>query len=362
MAGTSTCGRRTELVHRGSPVRDFALAAARILDRSVQFDGVCLQTLDPETLLPTGEVAENALPEQARARAWQFEFGAGDVNTFQSLHRSGRRAASLSEATGGDLDRSLRHRTLRAPNGFGDELRAVLVSETSVWGALTLERASGGGPFSARDVGVVASMSGHLAEGLRRAILHTAPYVQHQQYEADPGLALLAADDSILLTDAPADRWLAELATENGVRHLPVVAAVASRARGIDPALARARVRTESGTWLIVRGSTLVGEGEACTAVTLQPAQRHDLAPLIADAYQLTERERAVTELIAQGLATNAIARRLRLSPWTVQDHLKSIFDKVGVSTRGELVAHVFLLRHGPLLTERRSSPAALAA
>jgi hypothetical protein len=52
-----------------------------------------------------------------------------DVNAFRSLVLSQRHAATLSQATGGDLDRSERHREIRGPNGFGDELRAVLVDD-----------------------------------------------------------------------------------------------------------------------------------------------------------------------------------------------------------------------------------------
>ncbi len=74
--------------------------------------------------------------------------------------------------------------------------------------------------------------------------------------------------------------------------------------------------------------------------------------PSIADAYELTKRERAVTQLVALGLSTRAIAGRLHVSPWTVQDHLKSIFKKVGVRTRGELVARVFFEHHAPRLSE----------
>ncbi len=38
-------------------------------------------------------------------------------------------------------------------------------------------------------------------------------------------------------------------------------------------------------------------------------------------------------------------ARRLRVSPYTVQEHLRHIFAKVGVASRGELVASLFFER-----------------
>jgi DNA-binding NarL/FixJ family response regulator len=109
-----------------------------------------------------------------------------------------------------------------------------------------------------------------------------------------------------------------------------------------DDPIARARVRTRSGRWLVAHGAVL-GDGPAAkVAVILEPARAPELAPLIAAAYGLTEREWKVTQLVARGLPTSDIAGRLHLSPWTVQDHLKAIFTKTGTGTRGELVARLF--------------------
>ena len=165
------------------------------------------------------------------------------------------------------------------------------------------------------------------------------------------------ADNTVAGADPAAQRWLADLEATGPPAPLPpVVRAVATRAdveagAAAVPA-ARARVRAPSGAWLVVRGSVLGGDDEVRTAVTIERARAHDLAPLIAEAHDLTARERAVAQLVAQGLATDAIAERLRISPWTVQDHLKSIFEKVGVGSRGELVARLFFEHYAPRLAE----------
>jgi DNA-binding CsgD family transcriptional regulator len=366
------------LVHRGADVRSFSLRAAEILTRQVPFDGVCLVTLDPVTLLPTGEVADNALPAGVRARMVEIELGGRDVNAFTTLARSNRPVRSLGEATDGDLDRSQRHRELRGPNGFGDELRAALVDGSSTWGGLTLLRCRGTARFTPAEEAVVESLLPLLAEGLRRAVLLSLlPHCTRSALQrhavsdcslASPaaaapsaagleraGVALLAADNSVVTMDAAAEMWLSELRdTPRGDPLPPVASAVAGRARAVtagyaaEGAVAWARARTPAGKWLVLRGSTLGDGPDAPTALIVEPARPHELAPLVAEAYGLTERERAVTQLVARGCSTTEIGVGLHLSPWTVQDHLKAIFEKVGVSTRGELVAHIFLAYYAP--------------
>jgi DNA-binding CsgD family transcriptional regulator len=348
------------LAHRGADVHDFSLAAAHTLARAVPFDGVCVITMDPATLLPTSEVVENGLPPKAAARMAEIEISGADVNTFAGLARSGQGAAALSTATGGDLDRSLRHRELKRPHGLGDELRAVLASDSATWGGLTLLRASGSRHFAPADVALVAAMSRQFAEGLRRAILLTATLPAGRPDDSlQTGIAVLAPDNTITSANEAARMWLAELLEGSPGEALPpAVTAVASRARSIvagqaeTASMARARVRAASGQWLLVHGSALGDGPGAPTAVILEPARPHELAPLIADAYGLSDRERAVTQYVAQGHSTAAIASLLHISPWTVQDHLKSIFEKTGTGSRGELIAAVFFNHYAPQLAD----------
>lgn len=56
----------------------------------------------------------------------------------------------------------------------------------------------------------------------------------------------------------------------------------------------------------------------------------------------LTEREREVITLIAQGLKNKQIAERLFISQTTVTHHLSSIYAKLGVTDRLELVVYAF--------------------
>jgi DNA-binding CsgD family transcriptional regulator len=64
-----------------------------------------------------------------------------------------------------------------------------------------------------------------------------------------------------------------------------------------------------------------------------------------AAAMQLTPREREVTELVIRGLRNKEVAAVLDCSELTVRNHLRSVFRKVDVTTRSELV---FTAMSGP--------------
>ena len=124
------------------------------------------------------------------------------------------------------------------------------------------------------------------------------------------------------------------------------VVSVATQARrvgsGASDEVATARLPARSGGWLRLDASQL--EDDDRVAVMISSGAEPGLADLIARAHGLSSREREVTTLTLQGLSTREMAASLSVSPYTVQDHLKSIFDKVGVRSRRELAAQLFVM------------------
>ena len=197
-----------------------------------------------------------------------------------------------------------------------------------------------------------------LAEGARRALL--VGEATDPEGPSRPGSSSSRENWEVESATPGVERWLAELPDGDwDAGRLPsAVLAVAGRALRTaehpdSPGeIAVARVLSRSGTWVVLHGAALVADGVRRVAVIVEPAHPARISPLLMSAYGLTEREQDVTRLVLQGDSTAEIAARLVVSPHTVQQHLKSVFEKTGVRSRRELVGKVFFSHYEPRLRD----------
>lgn len=347
----------SSVAHRGLDLPALFDATERALRRALAFDGCCWLTLDPATYLPTSHVAHNSIRAEDVPLLARNEILEDDVNKLADLARSGRFAGILHEATGGEPERSRRFRELLRPNGFEGELRAALVDGVAAWGGMALYRRQGSVGFAPADRLLLTSVSRILAEAIRRAVLLAT--VRADERSDEIGLVLLEPGGTVETMTAAARRWLDQLIAPappdghppNAVSSVAYRALLAARSGTED--VARSRVRTGSGHWLILHGSVIGDPDIGRTAVIVEPAKAAEIAPLIVEAYGFTPREREIVAAVLRGGSTDEIAHELHVSSYTVQDHLKSVFDKVGVRSRRELVAHVFFQHYAPRMGER---------
>ncbi|MFF2082230.1 response regulator transcription factor [Nocardia sp. NPDC058176] len=325
------------------------------LRRSAPFDAAVWVATDPVNGLTTAPVRVENLHEGGCGIYWESELFAEHVNLFRDLAVAPVPVAGLRAVTADRPSLSPLYQSFMRPRGFDDELRAVLRADGQGWGQVSLFRERGRPAFDDADIALLQALSAPMARRLRG---FARPSTQAPVGTGAPGLLLFAADGALLSVNDEARDLLARMppgpttTTAAGLEiPLPVwILSTASRARATGDN-ARIRVRTTAGHWLVCHASTLRGatDDQATTALVIEYATPSEVAALVVAAYELTRRELDVTELVAAGLSTAEIARRLVVSTHTVRDHVKAIFDKTGATSRGELVAALFADFRHPL-------------
>jgi DNA-binding CsgD family transcriptional regulator len=366
--GTAITRRRDEVlgpaVRAGSVNEVFERASDR-LRRIVPYDAAVWMATDPATNLPTAPARAENLGHVCRGDTnswmpvWELEFYVADVNLYRDLARADTPAAALRLSTDDRPARSARYRELLRPSGFEDELRAVLRVDGSAWASVGLYRKPGRPVFNAAEAALVAGLSKPLATAIRD---HARPATaEARPVGQGPGLMVFSSAGELISINDDARAWLDELpsdtvAGDESTGLLPmVIAATLMRARAIaadrQHGSARARLRSRSGRWLVCHASCLrdADGGVADTALVIEPAAGSEISSLVIEAYELSSREQQVTHLIARGYSSAEIAARLHLSIHTVRDYVKAVFEKVGVSSRGELVAKLFADHYVPV-------------
>lgn len=304
--------------------------------RSLPYDCASVHTVDPLTVTMSSCRLLDEPPDGEQIAVYEYQ--RQDVNRLSDLATGPRGCGLLSAATGQRPERSPRYRELLRPAGIADELRAVFTVDGACWGAFAWYRTA---PFAEDEVELVHELGPVLARAFRAAAAATLAEMPDRPWP--PGVLLVDGGRRIRWATAPARSWLSELGFDGepaGASLPHELRSVAERAR-VDGVAAEVRTLGRSGRWVAAHASPTDEAGQV--ALVLEHPTADSIAPLLAAAYGLTERERALAGLVLRGFSTDRIAARLVISPHTVQDHLKSIFGKVGVRSRRELVGRLSL-------------------
>ena len=325
-----------------------------LADAVPHYQSPCCYTADPASRLITSHFQEgiHAIPPE-----WlHMEYAEEAPNQLIDVARSPSGISTLHQATGGDPSATPRWQANMA-YGADQEVIVALRSRTSdLWGAIGLYREPDRPRFDDAELAFLRALGPILAHGVRRSLL-VGEATDPESPEA-PGMIVLDADLDLSrpprASIAGCSCWARTTAVRGGCHRPSSLSRRRSLARRPDepPEVAVSRVLTRSGRWVILHGLPLDAGPDRQVAVIIEPADPARIAPLLMAAYELTDREQELTQQVLQGLSTTEIAAALVISVHTVQQHLKSVFDKTGVRSRRELVTKIFLRHYEPRLRD----------
>jgi DNA-binding CsgD family transcriptional regulator len=348
--------RDVDVVARaGLELEDFLDESLASVARAVPHVAACFATVDPSTLLLTGTLKFGDLQryDDAKDHEWGLmEYGSTEPTSFIELaHRAVPAVATAAQSA----DSPRLNEFMRPNFGYRDELRVVLRDRGQCWGGLAMFRDDADARFDEHDVELLAALSEAMSVGVRSGILSRLATTAAPLPPVGPAVVIIGADDQVLQMSAGAEQRLGELLTHtNGSDPSGIITSLVGAARrfasGATARPPRSRVRARSGMWLVLHATPLTARDGRVgdVVVTIDEARPPEIVPLVVAAFDLTQRERDVTERVLQGLDTKEIAAAMHLSAYTVQDHLKAVFAKADVRSRRELIARIYFDQYVP--------------
>ncbi|MEV6638222.1 helix-turn-helix transcriptional regulator [Actinoplanes sp. NPDC051470] len=336
MTRASALQRLQSLGGGTADARALRAAALAEIGRVVPFDAYVWPLTDPETsvgVAPLASLPPAVTPELPNLIRLKYQC---QVNHWTGLTA----AARLDEPAA-----SLLWRELLCGHGVTDIASVAFRDRYGCWASLDLWRT--GGTFTAGELAFLDAATALLTEQLRRrvaACFGTAG----SPLARDPGPVMLLLDAGLrVIGQTPQTHdYLHRLLP--GTTPDPVPAAAYNVAAQLLAAEAGAttnpplaRMHLTGGRWLTMRAARLgpPSGSDAQIAVTVEDSSVPDRTAVFARACGLAARETELLHYVTTGADTRTIAAQMFLSENTVQDHLKSIFDKTGTRSRRALLS-----------------------
>jgi DNA-binding CsgD family transcriptional regulator len=294
------------------------------IGRIVPHDGFIVVGMDPISSVGSFYTMENGYSVRT-LRGMSIDFAYG-------------RPAPVRVLSQGMPDRRLgAHLRNMAGDGFSSEIRVELSYGGRTWGVFALLRERGRAPFSTVHAGQTSEQIEPIVRALKGFVARAS--LRTSGDPVSPGVVIVRADDTIRAATPSGRDAISEFALPAGHELMSNVWELAHRVRhGGEPVVCR--VLAPRG-WVTMHAQPMDAELAGDVAVTVQPATPAMLLPALAAWHDVTPREQLVLERLLEGFPSKEIARVLGVSPHTVNDHLKAVHRKFGVSSRTELVARL---------------------
>lgn len=326
------------------PARQLRMAVLDQLRRAIGFESYVFVLTDPRTRVGCDPLADVPLLAEL-PRLIRLKYTT-TVNRWTAL--GDPPVALLYESTGGRREQSLLWRDMLGPARVVDIASVVFRDRYGCWGFLDLWRISPATPFTRPDADFLAAIAPAVTVALRRCQAATFTAQPGGIRQGDPLVLLLSPELTIQaqteqthdylrqLLPTPAERSPVPAAAYNVAAQLIAVEA------GVDECPATASVHLDHGVWITLRAAR-IGDSQprrpSDIAVTIEHTPPADRLDIFNRAFALSTREAELLTVLANGADTRQAASTMSLSQHTVQDHLKSIFDKTTARRRRELLA-----------------------
>ncbi len=320
------------------------LALLDAIRRAVPFDAHAWLLTDPETEVGCAPIAE-VPPLVELPHLIKLKYLAS-VNRWTALDPA---VATLVPARGYHDESSRSWRTFLALHGVTDIASVVFRDRFGCRGFLDLWRRGGSAPcFTEPEVEFLTNVAKTITHALRDAQRRTFDITTAAPPRSGPVVLVLEPDLRVRAQTAETEQYLRVLMPPDAERRaIPAVAynvgaQLLASETGVDDHPPSARVHLAEGTWLTVRAARM---GETAPAdrrdiaVTIESSSPEERSELFARACGLSLREAELLRHLITGADTRQVAQLMFLSEHTVQDHLKSIFDKTGARNRRTLLA-----------------------
>ncbi|MFN0026732.1 MAG: LuxR C-terminal-related transcriptional regulator [Acidimicrobiales bacterium] len=310
---------------------------------AVGFDACAWLLTDPATEVGAAALADvPCLPELPRLIRLKY------LTTLNRWTGLGVPVGLLRGATGDHRERSLVWRDLLAGYDVGDVASVVFRDRFGCWGFLDLWRIGSDAAFTIQEAEFLTGIAGPVTKALRRCQARTFSLAGTELRRSGPVVLVLSPQIEVRAQTPETEKYLRLLIPPDADRRpIPagaynVAAQLLAVEAGVDDHQPCAHVHLTGGTWLTLRAARIAGPvpvDEQDIAVSIEPTSPTERTSLFTQAHGLSARETELLNELAAGADTRQIAQRMFLSENTIQDHLKSIFNKTATRNRRTLLA-----------------------